>query len=159
MTRRGDADPRFVKRTSVLRRVPPIAKLRVRTARGLEGDVCLFELRAAAPIEVEAESGRVMTLLPGDRFLAVPGHRESTRWVVGGIPDHGLRPGRDYWVLADSGVVGALIVDSPREKGHLAPARFLGTVSGRRGKTLNLRQFVEPAAGLRDMGEGHANLG
>ena len=43
----------------------------------------------ASPIIVEAVSGRAMTLVPRDVFLATPGYRESTRWVVGGIPKRG----------------------------------------------------------------------
>jgi hypothetical protein len=126
--------------------VPPIAHPRPRPTRGREGDVCLFELaRSAAPIVVEAESGRDMTVVAGDVFLAVPGHRESTRWVVGGVPDGGLVPGRDYWVLAASGVVGELIGNSPFEQRHLAPVRYLGTVADRR-RTLNIRQFAATAA-------------
>src|SRR5579862_3406013 len=141
-----------IKRTSVLRRVPPVARIDARPIRGLEGDVCLFELGAdASPIVVEAESGRAMTLVPGDRFLAAPGHRESTRWVVGGIPKRGLIPGRSYWVLADNGIVGDLIGNSPREKGHLASVKYLGALPARRGKTLNIRHFAAaPPARPRD---------
>src|SRR6516162_3080470 len=99
-----------VKRTSVVRRLPPLPAHRYVAAPGLEGDVCAFQLAAeGSPIVVEAASGRAMTLVPGDIFLATPGHRESTRWVVGVVPDSGLVPRRQYWVLADSGVVGQLI--------------------------------------------------
>ncbi|HUA56820.1 MAG TPA: hypothetical protein VMB81_31850 [Candidatus Sulfotelmatobacter sp.] len=146
MTHRAGLTKPPIKRTSVVRRIPPIAHIRHRASPGLEGDVCLFELAAeSAPIVVEADSGRPMTLLPGDRFLAVPGYRESTRWVVGGIPHGGLLPGHDYWVLADCGVVGELIGNSPLQKGHLAPATYLGVITGARGKSLNIRQFVETA--------------
>jgi hypothetical protein len=94
---------------------------------GFEGDVCVFELPPAAPpIVIESVTGRALTLAPGDRFLGTAGYRESTRWVVGSIPEGGLVPGNDYWVLADCGVVGELLGDSPREKGHLGQVRFLG---------------------------------
>ncbi|MBI3515607.1 MAG: DUF1611 domain-containing protein [Proteobacteria bacterium] len=148
MSRRPGVDKAPVKRTSVLRRVPPIAQLFPRPTRALEGDVCLFQLGpSASPIVVESDVGRAMTIVAGDAFLAVPGHRESTRWVVGGIPDGGLIPGRDYWVLAASGVVGKLIGNSPLEHSHLAPVKYLGALRAGRGKTLNIRQFVATASG------------
>jgi hypothetical protein len=132
-----------IKKTSVLRRVPPLGWSRHRAIPAREGDVCLFKLRrTAAPITVEAASGRFMTLVPGDVFLATPGHRESTRWVVGKVPDKGLVPQREYWVLADSGVVGQLIGDSPRDKAHLERVTYLGAVCDKRGTVVNIRQFA-----------------
>jgi hypothetical protein len=141
-----------VKRTSVLRRVPPSRMLHYAPAFALEGDVCAFELAPdASPILVEAVSGRAMTLARGDVFLGAPGYRESTRWVVGGIPDGGLVPGDNYWVLADSGIVGDLAGDSPLEKTHLEQAKYLGTVRDDDGQTLNIRQFAAAAdAGAAD---------
>jgi Domain of unknown function (DUF1611_C) P-loop domain len=132
-----------IKKTSVLRRLPPLGRIHYIAAPALEGDVCLFELGPnASPLAVEAPSGRFMTLVPGDVFLATPGYRESTRWVVGGIPKGGLVPGGRYWVLADSGVIGELIGDSPREKSHLGQVRYLGAVRNSRGKAINIRQFT-----------------
>jgi hypothetical protein len=131
-----------VKRTSALRRVPPLDAVRYTAAAGLEGDICVFELPAeASPLAVEAVSGRSLMLAPGDLFLATPGYRESTRWVVGGVPSGGLVPGGTYWVLADAGIVGDLVGDSPREKAHLGQVRYLGCVSDG-GPTLNIRQFA-----------------
>ncbi len=83
-----------------------------------------------------------MTIAPGDVFLGTPGHRESTRWVVGSVPEGGLQPGNEYWVLADCGAVGAFIGDSPREKGHLGRVTFLGTTQDADGADLNIRQFA-----------------
>ena len=143
-----------LKKTSVLRRVPPLGRARYRAIPAREGDVCLFKLGAtAAPIVVEAVSGRFMTVVPGDVFVAAPGYRESTRWVVGRVPDGGLVPGREYWVLADSGVVGELTGDSPRDKPHLGRVKYLGTVCDRRGKTINIREFAQTTnRGARDRG-------
>jgi hypothetical protein len=91
---------------------------------------------------VESPTGRLMTIVPGDTFLATPGYRESTRWVSGGIPNGGLVPGDHYWVLADSGVVGELVGDSPTKQGHLGRVRYLGAVHGDCDETLNIRQFA-----------------
>lgn len=136
--------PAEIKKTSVLRRVSPLGRIRHRAIPAREGDVCLFRLgTTAAPITVEATSGRFMTLVPGDVFLAAPGYRESTRWVVGGVPTEGLIPRRQYWVLADSGVVGELIGDSPRDKPHLGRVSYLGAVCNRRGAVINIRQFAQ----------------
>jgi hypothetical protein len=123
--------------------MPPLDSLHYVAAPGLEGDVCLFELGAdASPIAVEGASGRSLMVAPGDTFLATPGYRESTRWVVGGIPDGGLVPGDSYWVLADAGIVGDLVGDSPREKAHLGQVKCLGTVLDANGQSLNIRQFA-----------------
>jgi hypothetical protein len=95
-----------VKRASALRRVPPFEAIRFQSVCGGEGDVCAFELpRDASPITVESPVGRVMTIAPGDAFLGTPGWTQTRRMAVGGIPDSGLVPGCDYWVLSYSGVL------------------------------------------------------
>ena len=138
---RGGSLPANVKRTSVLRRVPPLELIRLQSACGSEGDVCAFELpRDGLPITVESPTGRVMEIGPGDTFLATPGYREARRWAVGTIPDGGLVPGNDYWVLSESGVVGELISHSPLKMGHLGRVRYVGVLCGDGGKTLNIRQ-------------------
>jgi hypothetical protein len=139
----GETPSVAFKRTSALRRVPPFEAIQHRPVPAGEGDVCVFELpRDASPIAVEETGGRIMTIAPGDGFLATPGYRESIWWAVGGIPPGGLVPGGDYWVLADSGVVGELVSHSPLEMPHLERVRYLGAVCGDRGETLNIRQFA-----------------
>jgi hypothetical protein len=141
-----------VKRTSVLRRVPPIDEIRLRLERAGEGDVCAFELPTdTVPITVESPSGRMMAIAPGDIFLATPGHLETRRLAVGGVPAGGLVPGDDYWVLSYTGVVGELIsCHSASEMGHLERVRYLGVVCGNRGEPLNIRQFSVTDAGGTD---------
>ena len=139
--------PADVKRTSALRRVPPLERIRFRSKYGNEGDVCVFELPGEAfPITVESPTGRITAIAPGDIFLATPGHRpghrKSTRWVSGVIPGGGLIPGSDYWVLADCGVVGELVDDPPSELSQFGRVRYLGAVCGGRGETLNIRQYA-----------------
>jgi len=139
----GGSLPANVKCTSALRRVPPLEQIRFRPEYGGEGGVCVFELpRDAPPITVEAPSGRIMTIAPGDAFLATPGYREARIWAVGGLPAGGLVPGSDYWVLSPSGVVGELSSYSALEMGHLGRVRYLGAVCGDRGESLNIRQFA-----------------
>jgi SAM-dependent methyltransferase len=138
----GGSLPAKVKRTSALRRVPPIETIRFRSACGGEGDICAFELPSRAPpITVESATGRMMTIAPGDVFLGTPGYRAARRWAVGSIPDGGLVPGNSYWVLSESGVVGDLIDRSHLEMHHLGRVRYLGALYGERGETLNIRQF------------------
>jgi hypothetical protein len=147
----GASLPANVKRTSALRRVPPLEVIRFRPGCGNEGDVCAFELpRETFPIIVEAPTGRTMTIAPGDTFLGTPGYRESTRWVSGGIPAGGIVPGDQYCVLADCGVVGALAGDAPSEQSYLGRVRYLGAVCGDHGETLNIRQFAIVGATERD---------
>src|SRR5262249_45375871 len=95
---------------------------------------------------VEAVSGRMQTLLPGDVFLGTPGHRESNIVLVGGVPEGGLTPGQTYWVISESGVVGELINGTPLAKRFLGQATYLGTVIDGAGRPLALRQFAVPAA-------------
>jgi hypothetical protein len=147
----GGSLPANVKRTSALRRVPPLELIRLQSACGSEGDVCAFELpRDGLPITVESPTGRGMEIGPGDVFLATPGYREARRWSVGTIPDGGLVPGNDYWVLSESGVVGELISRSPSKMGHLRRVHYVGVVCGDRGETLNIRQFALTNSGGTD---------
>jgi hypothetical protein len=140
-----------LKRTSTLRRVPPLEALQYRPVLASEGDVCAFELpRGASPITVESPAGRMMAIAPGEAFLATPGYREARQWAVGSIPAGGLVPGNDYWVLSDSGVVGELISYSFLEMGHLGRVRYLGAVCGDRGETLNIGQFAATGSGGTD---------
>jgi hypothetical protein len=148
---KGGRVPTNVKRTSALRRVPPLDKIRYRPECGNEGDVCVFGLaRGALPLTVESPAGRMMVIAPGDTFLATPGYREATRSVSGGIPAGGLIPGDHYWVLADSGVVGEMVGDSPLDEGYVGRVRYLGAVYGDDGETLNIRQFAVTGSGGTD---------
>jgi hypothetical protein len=49
-------------------------------------------------------------------------------------------------VLADSGVVGQLIGDSPRHKAHLERVTYLGAVCDKRGAAINIRHFAAKAS-------------
>src|SRR5262245_23026471 len=143
---RGQTLPASVKVTSALRRVGLPRTLRCVKAPGFEGHVCAFRLAPdSSPIVVEAVSGRAMTLVPGDVFLGTPGHRESNRILVGGVPERGLVPGRTYWVLAECGVVGNLTSGTPLAKPFLGQARYLGAVLGEDGETFTMKQFALPA--------------
>jgi len=144
--RRGQTLPASVKVTSALRRVGLPRTLRCVKAPSFEGHVCAFRLAPdSSPIVVEAVSGRAMTLVPGDVFLGTPGHRESNRILVGGVPERGLVPGRTYWVLAECGVVGDLTSGTPLAKPFLGQARYLGAVLGEDGETLTMKEFALPA--------------
>ena len=143
--------PANLKRTSALRRVPPLRKIRFAANHGQEGDVCAFELPGdAASITVESSTGRMMEIAPGDTFLATPGHRQSRRWAVGALPQDGLVPGNEYWVVCECGVVGELLSRSDRKMGHLGRVRYLGTVRGSDGGALNIRQFSVTGSGGTD---------
>jgi len=123
----------------------------LQSACGSEGDVCAFELpHDGLPITVESPTGRIMAIAPGDVFLATPGYREARRWAVGALPEGGLIPGNDYWVLSESGVVGELISRSSLQMGHLGRVRYVGVVSGEHGETLNIRQFGVTNSGGTD---------
>lgn len=146
--------PAACKQLSVLRRVGALRGHHWVAVPGMEGFAGVFRFpRDAEPIMVEAVCGRSMTLVPGDIFLASPGYRESVRWVVGGVPEDGLSPGGDYWILAESGVIGELHGDSPATRGRLGRATYLGSVLRADGQPLRLKDFIaRPAGGARDNG-------
>ena len=132
-----------MKRGSALRRVPAAQPMRLAEQNGLEGDVCVFELAAdAAPITIEAVTGRALMIAPGDRFLGTAGYRESTRWVVGIIPEGGLVPGSDYWVLADCGVVGEFRRRFAAGEGASRAGPISRDHASSERHTLNIRQFA-----------------
>lgn len=131
----------------MLRRLPDPEGWHCRPLPVTEGAVGAFRLpEDAAPVTIEAPSGRAMTLAPGDVMLGTAGHRESTRWVVGSVPEGGLLVGETYWILADCGIVGTLLGDSPRQKGHLAPVICLGAVHDAAGMPLTLAQHAVSTA-------------
>src|SRR5262245_54639097 len=74
--------PSIIKRTSVLRRVPELADIRLNSKLGNEGDVCVFQLLDDQPslIMESAHSAATMFLVPGDNFLGTPGYREARHW-------------------------------------------------------------------------------
>jgi hypothetical protein len=136
-----------VKTTSVLRRVPLQGRLRYVEMPGLEGNVCAFQLAStSAPILIEAVSGRMQTLVPGDVFLGTPGNRESNIVLVGGVPEGGLTPEKSYWVISESGIVGELVTGTQLANRFLGSAIYLGTVVDDGGRPLALRQFAVPTA-------------
>src|SRR5215470_12604560 len=143
--RRGQTLPASVKVTSALRRVGLPRTLTYVQAPSFEGHVCAFKLAPdSSRIVVEAVSGRAMTLIPGDIFLGTPGHRESNRILVGGVPERGLVPGKTYWVLAECGVVGDLMSGTPLAKSFLGQVRYLGVAASRNGETFTMKQFAVP---------------
>jgi hypothetical protein len=150
----GGTLPAACKRLSTLRRVGELDRARWVAVSGHEGCLGVFQFpREATPIIVEAISGRSMAIVPEDIFLATPGYRESVRWTVGGVPDGGLAPGKDYWILAESGVIGELVEASPETKAYVAKATYLGAVINAEGEPLNLRNFAVGApAGATDTG-------
>lgn len=147
----GGVLPADVKRTSALRRVPPLETVRFRPEHGFEGDLSVFELLLdERPIAVESPTGRIMAIVPGDVFLATPGHRAARRWIVGGVPACGLVPGGEYWVLSDSGIVGDLASRAAAEMEYLGRVRYLGRVYDDRDEALNIRQFRVTGSGGSD---------
>src|SRR5262249_8764740 len=142
---RGRALPASVKVTSALRRVGLPRPLTYVQAPGFEGHVCAFKLAPdSSPIVVEAGSGRCMTLIARGESLGTPGHRESNRILVGGVPERGLVPGKTYWVLAECGVVGDLMSGTPLAKSFLGQVRYLGVVASKNGETFTMKRFAMP---------------
>jgi hypothetical protein len=135
--------PANTKRTSVLRRVPTFSSNRYVALPGLEGRVCAFRVAPRCrPLLVEAPSGRTMTLVGGDVFLGTPGYRLTSR-LAGRIPRGGLVPGNTYWLLAESGVVGDLVGDTPHAETFLGQAKYLGTIADDDGQIITIQQFAE----------------
>lgn len=132
----------------MLRRIVEPSTWSLDEAPGEEGMACAFRLDPAGrPITLEAPSGRPMSVAPGDCFLGTPGHRESTRWTVGGVPEGGLLPGGEYTVLAESGLVGELAGGSDLARTHLQGVRYLGRVRDAAGATPTVAAAAAAAPG------------
>jgi dethiobiotin synthetase len=65
---------------------------------------------------------------------------------VGGIPKRGLVPGKTYWLLADSGLVGDLVGDTPHANSFLGRATYLGALAGEDGQIITIQQFTASTA-------------
>jgi hypothetical protein len=140
---KGGTLPATCKRLSTVRRLSELGSAGWFAIPGHEGCVGVFQFpHEAMPVTVEAMSGRSMAIVPDDIFLATPGYRESVRWTVGGIPEGGLVPGKDYWILAESGVVGELVEASSETKSYVSKAKYLGAVVDATGQPLNVRDFA-----------------
>lgn len=138
--------PANVKITSALRRVPLQAPLYYVRASAVEGDVCAFQLAAnSSPVLAETVTGRMQTLVPGDVFLGTPGSRESNIVLVGGVPKSGLVPGRAYWLISESGVVGELITRTRLANRFIGEVAYLGRATDAAGQMLTLRDCAMPA--------------
>jgi len=138
--------PPNIKRTSVLRRVPIPLTSRYVDVPGLEGYVCVFRLAPTSrSLVVETTHGRAMTLLPRDMFLGTPGYRLSSR-MTGRIPKRGLVPGKTYWLIAESGVVGELVGGTPHAKTFLGQAKYLGAIANDDGQIIAIQQFTAATA-------------
>jgi hypothetical protein len=108
--------------------------------------VCAFRVAPRSrPLLVEAASGRTMTLLAGDIFLGTPGYRLTCR-LAGRIPKGGLVPGKTYWLLAESGVVGDLVGDTPHAGTFLGQATYLGAIADDDGQIITIQQFAATTA-------------
>ena len=143
----GNALPSGYKQLSALRRIEQFDRLSWQAVPGVEGCVGVFRFPPdAEPVILEAVTGRSMTIIGNDIFLATPGHRESVRWTVGGVPASGLLPGQDYWILSESGVVGQLFDQSKEFKSYLGKAQYLGAVAGPDGRTVLLKDYAIPFA-------------
>lgn len=84
--------------------------------RGFEGDVVLVETLAdsGAYAEIEDASGRSASLYRGDRFVAVLGNRESSKYLCGAVPEEGIDLAETpvLQLLTNGGIVG-LAAPSP----------------------------------------------
>ena len=133
-----------MKTTSVLRRVS-MDDFEFRPVPAAEGDVCLFELDGDSSITLEAATGRLMEIGPGDRFLGAPGYRTPTRPLASGtIPLEGLVPGANYWSLSKSGIVGELTDPPVGSAPYLGRVSYVGAAHAHE-KKLNIRDFVVAA--------------
>lgn len=144
--------PINTKITSVLRRVPISSTMRYAAVPAFEGYACAFKVVAGSPtLTVEAACGRAMTLLAGDVFLGTPGYRLTAR-LAGRIPRRGLAPGKTYWLLSDSGVVGDLLGGTPHARPYSGRVKYLGALADDEGHIATMQRFAVAAARQADQG-------
>lgn len=128
---------------------PPWDGYTVELVRAYEGDVVLVEALGddGAYNEVENAAGRSERLYRGDRFLAVVGNRQSSKYLCGSVPAAGfdLAAGPVLHLLSNGGIVGTCD-DSPAYLGVPLALRCHGvlTSGGRSVNTMRRAARVPP---------------
>lgn len=111
--------------------------------RAGEGDIVLVEALAdtGAYAEIENCDGRSERLYRGDRFLAVVGNRESSKYLCGSVPPEGfdLAAGPTLHLLSNGGIVG-LCAPAPPYLGRPLPLRCHGVLADAAGPVNTIRR-------------------
>lgn len=119
---------------------------------GYEGDLVIVESLSShgAYSEVETMSGRSMKLFERQRFVGVLGNRESSKYLVGGVPTAGLdiSSATILHLLTNGGIVGVCEF-SPRYMGDAMPLKCLGLLhhNGERLNTVARTPYIEGELG------------
>ncbi|USL45556.1 hypothetical protein [Priestia megaterium] len=114
---------------------------------GKEGDLVLVEALedAGAYCEVENMQGRSMRIFKGQRFVGVLGNRESSKNIVGGIDEGGIKIDETAIIslLTNGGIVGTCY-DSPTYMGDAMKLKCIGLLK-KENKTINTLDKLKDA--------------
>ena len=112
---------------------------------GYEGDLILVESLSSkgAYAEIEDLNGRSMKIYKGQKFVAILGNRESSKNLVGGIPNEGIYIDSHtvLHLLTNGGIVGNCDF-SPYYMGDPLELRCLGLLN-KDGKRMNSADNVQ----------------
>ena len=121
-------------------------KINVQCGIGREGDLVLVEStgEGGAYKEMEDLNGHGMRIYKKQRFIAVLGNRESSKYLVGGLPEEGLsilENGDTHVHLLASGGIMGICQESPHYMGPPSVFRCLGLLK-RNGITMNTQDSI-----------------
>lgn len=104
-----------------------------------EGDLVLVEAvgDSGAYNEIENIQGRSMKIFDGQKFIGVIGNRESSKNIVGGVPNEGIKisMNTELSLLTNGGIIGECY-DSPSYLGNTLKVKCLGLLE-KNGKKIN----------------------
>jgi hypothetical protein len=118
---------------------------------GQEGDIVLVEAMSdtGAYKEIEDLNGHGMHVYKRQRFIAVLGNRESSKYLVGGLPEGGLRilenGDTNVHLLASGGIMG-ICKESPHYMGPPSIFRCWGLLK-RNGLPINTQDSISYVRG------------
>jgi len=122
-----------------------LADFDVEEGRGQEGDIVLLNVLSnyGAYTEVQNQDGWLVRLFKGDYFISVLGNRESSTFLVGGIPDEGIeiKRGLILSTLSGAAIIGECYNVPEYIERKALSVEVVGLVQ-KNGKNINIKDFA-----------------
>lgn len=118
------------------------ADLGVGEGMGQEGDIVLLKVLSneGAYTEVQNQDGWLVRLFKGDYFISVLGNRESSTFLVGGIPEEGIeiKSGLRLSTLSGAAIIGQCYNVPEYMENKALSVEVIGLVQ-KNGKNINIK--------------------
>lgn len=112
---------------------------------GYEGDIVLLKVLSnkGSYSQVQNQDGWMVRLFKDDCFISVLGNRESSTFLVGGIPEKGIRikKGLELSTLSGAAIIGKCYNAPSYMEGKALPVEVIGLVQ-KENKTMNIKDFA-----------------